>query len=157
MKKAWSRERPPNHVWVEVKTKEDSDHVRIACAQYACDGMQAHWVAENGACFPLGTFKLWRFQGEHEEPTGMAGTFKTKPIEVTAIQFTGKNRREVYTFLLGRPETSNMEDVNDRPIFISVDGYDCGIACVGNWIVKRPDERFKVLDTDSFHRLYDRV
>lgn len=82
-------------------------------------------------------------------------TFRKKPVEIEAMQFTGKNCISVLRFI-GCPDWDNPElHTTDNPIIHTLEG-DL-VASPGDWIIKGVKGEFYPCKPDIFEATYDKV
>lgn len=91
--------------------------------------------------------------------------FRKKPIVIDAIQWTGKNHREMYNFLEGtdgvveQPTGKNF-DINfslvaGGLVIKTLEGQH--IASIGDWIIKGVANEFYPCKPDIFEATYESV
>ena len=91
--------------------------------------------------------------------------FVKKPVVIDAVQWTGKNHREMYNFLEGtndvveQPTGKNFEInhnlVRGGLVIKTLEGQH--IAKIGDWIIKGVNGEFYPIKEDIFFQTYDSV
>lgn len=82
---------------------------------------------------------------------------RKKPVEVEAIQYTGKNKEEIYKWSNGA--CYNMLDTNSKDLFAfkfvveTLEGTM--IISEGNYVVKGIRGEFYSVEPDIFHKTYE--
>ena len=96
----------------------------------------------------------------------MVKTYKKKPVEIQAIQWTGKNLFEVISFIAKKPDLSCKEAVEAWQLFkdlIDRDGLELYtlegkmLASVGDYIIKGVIGEFYPCKPDIFLATYCEV
>jgi hypothetical protein len=97
--------------------------------------------------------------------------YRKKPVTIQAIQWTGKNLREIITFTDGTPNTRTMhanmkweeyEDLVFRDgllIYTLEDGGDKAkhFASIGDWIIRGVKGEYYACKPDIFNLTYERI
>lgn len=101
-----------------------------------------------------------------------AKRFRKKPVEIDAVQWTGKNVLEVYTFMHGAPDLkrdiaqdkwqdfTSMHEGKDWHIKTLEDGPNGEakhVASVGDWIIKGVKGELYPCKPDIFEATYEQV
>ena len=98
--------------------------------------------------------------------------FRKKPVIIDAVLWTGKNIREVYTFMYGPPLRDSAraieswmdfevdqweEDWHIKTLEDGPNGEAKHVASVGDWIIRGVQGEFYACKPDIFEATYERV
>lgn len=96
------------------------------------------------------------------------GQFRKRPVVINAIEWTGKNVLEVYTFMHGAPTIGNSQIASEKwdeythsremkPWIISTLEAKNHEIAVGDWIIKGIQGEHYSCKPDIFHATYEAV
>lgn len=71
--------------------------------------------------------------------------YRTKPIDVEAMRYTGDNFYDIYTFTGGKV----MDNEHDNDIEL-IEWDVVSVVRAGDWIVKFEEDEYGIYDNDSF-------
>ena len=95
-----------------------------------------------------------------------AKTFRKKPVEIQAIEWTGKNLFEVITFTDGKPDLRHpkaQDGWDDYNKLVNSEGFKIKTlegwmsASIGDYIIKGVQGEFYPCKPDIFKQTYDSV
>lgn len=69
---------------------------------------------------------------------------------VSAIQYTGRNKSEIFDLVGSKVKTSS-----DQESIMVQTPHGNIYVLVHNWIVKKPDGAFHIMRNDEFHEMYE--
>lgn len=84
----------------------------------------------------------------------MIKTYRKKPMEVQALQFTGDNFAECYEFL-GRPKLAQGSEIDDVLRIVTLEGVMC--CSKGDYIIRGVHGEYYPCKPDIFHQTYEEV
>jgi hypothetical protein len=100
----------------------------------------------------------------------MVRTYRKKPVDIQAVQLTGKNIFEAYSFVYGKPDLSHniasdkwdeyVRIVRERGMDIKTledgeDGRALHVASIGDYIIKGVEGEFYPCKPGIFEKTYE--
>lgn len=95
------------------------------------------------------------------------GMYRKKPVVIEAIEWTGKNHREMYNFLTNNKYTSDSIQTNGEYFYLDFTKVSGGliiktlegehIATIGDFIIKGISGEFYPCKPDIFEKTYEKV
>jgi len=79
----------------------------------------------------------------------MSNQYREKPVTISAVQYTGENKKEIHDFTNGTATVV----LNQDPITLE-NGKQ---AEIGDWIVRGQQGCHYSMQNDSFHKMYELV
>lgn len=92
-----------------------------------------------------------RVDPTQEEITNMVKTYRKKPVEIQALQWTGENQAELYKFV---PAHLRIEE-EDGLYIVTLEGNHK--ALIGDFIIRGVKGEFYPCKPDIFELTYDEV
>jgi len=88
----------------------------------------------------------------------MPATYRKKPVEIEAVQFTGNNHREVLSFVYPDMSETALQGAEAMRLPVVIETLEGSMtASIGDWIIRGVKGEFYPCKPDIFEATYDPV